>query len=98
MIEYRNSEGLFSVSYSDLQQEFVRYREMSDEMFKDNLAGAIHFAVFVCWFKELQTQHTCADDGIIHQLVHLLHIGDDMCMHGKLPGIRKLFNEQLELV
>lgn len=98
MIEYSNSNGVYSVSYQELREEYLRFTSMGDSDFLENLPAAMHFAVFCAWFKELPTQHICADDGIIHELAHLMHIGiEDPCMVDQLPRIRKAFEEVLEL-
>lgn len=101
MIRYQTeTNGNYSISYQELREEYNRFKTMPDLEFfdKKNLPAVLHFAVVCCWFKELSTQHTCADDGIIHELAHALHIGmDDPCMHDAPERIRKMFNEQLEL-
>lgn len=86
----------YGVSYQELREEYHRYRSMTDSQFLKNLVPALHFAIFVSWYKELG-MHVLADEGIVHELAHLLHIGKDPIIMNKLREIRRSFDDQLEL-
>jgi hypothetical protein len=64
--------GKYGFSYQDLRDDYHRYTLMSDEAFLANLLDVLHFACFVCYVKEAQTQWVLADTGIVHELIHLL--------------------------
>lgn len=87
----------YSFDYQELKRDYIRFSNLTDEQFMAQLPAVLHYAVFVCWVKGLQARWVLADDGIIHQLVHLLHIGSDPIISDQLPEIRALFCEQLEL-
>lgn len=64
--------GKYGFSYQQLRDDYLRYVMMSDDEFLGNLLDILHFAVFVCYVKEMSGQWILADTGIIHELVHLL--------------------------
>lgn len=69
---------------------------MLDNEFLDNLPQALHIACVICYLKEINTENCLSDEGIIHQLIHLLDIPDDPIID--IKKIRQLFKEQLKLV
>lgn len=97
MIDYIVGDATYSFDYQELKREYRRLCLLPDEQFTKELPAALHFAVFVCWVKGLSAQYVLRDDGIIHQLVHLLHLPDEPIITCELPQIRQLFTEQLEL-
>lgn len=82
----------FGFSYSELRDDYLRYRLMSDEEFVDNALDILHFACYVCYIKESGSQHTLSDTGIIHQLVHLLSPDTRPDALNELEAIRDRFN------
>ncbi|AZD86526.1 hypothetical protein C4K14_3702 [Pseudomonas chlororaphis subsp. aureofaciens] len=87
----------YSASYQELCEEHARFVGMSDKRFLKELPAALHFAVFVCWFKELPSSQVLSDEGIVHQLAHLIHLKDEPLVMSRLGDIRELFNKQLQL-
>lgn len=75
-MEYLVEGKKYNLSYQELREEYTKHIEMSDEEFMQNLPSALHLACIVCFLKETPTYLTLNDTGIIHQLVHLLHLGD----------------------
>lgn len=73
-MDYLIGDNRYSASYQDLREEHARYGQMTDKRFLKELSGAMHFAVFVCWFKELPTSQVLSDEGIVHLLAHLIHL------------------------
>jgi hypothetical protein len=63
----------FGLSYSELREDYHRYRTMSDEEFvkPETLLNAMHFCCVVAYFKELGNEATVSDKGVIHELIHL---------------------------
>lgn len=82
--------GKYSLSYQSLRDDYVRYSLMSDEEFLGNIVNVLHFACVTCWLKEMNSQHVLSDEGIIHELVHLLP--DSTGTSTGLEKIRDLFN------
>lgn len=76
MLTYLPDEPLtdrkFSLSYSSLREDYLRYTMMPDDEFLANVVDILHFACVVCFVKEVPTYRTLSDTGVIHELVHLL--------------------------
>lgn len=95
-MEYITSDDKrYHYSYQQLRQEYLRMVEMSDKEFIKNLVPAIHLACAICFFKELGLEPSIGDDGVVHNLAHLMHIpGEPMIV---LADIRRQFKETLRL-
>ncbi|QLL15484.1 hypothetical protein [Pseudomonas chlororaphis] len=87
----------YSASYRELREEHARFVGMTDKRFLKELPAALHFAVFVCWLKELPSSVVLSDEGIVHQLAHLIHLKGEPLVMTRLGEIRELFNKQLQL-
>jgi hypothetical protein len=96
-MDYVLNGNRYSASYQDLREEHARFVRMTDKRFLKELPAAMHFAVFVCWFKELPTSQVLSDEGIVHQLAHLIHLKGEPLVMGRLGEIRELFDQQLGL-
>ena len=55
-----------------LQYLFYTFVEMDDEEFIENIEEILHFAVYVVYLKDIPTKDVMCDEGLIHELVHLL--------------------------
>lgn len=85
-------DGLkYSFSYKELKSKYNEIVLMSDSDFIDNISEVLHFACFVSYFKELPNIQTISDVGIIHELIHLLHIPEET----DVKRVRKLFERLL---
>lgn len=96
-MDYLLNGKTYSLSYQDLCAEHASFAAMTDSAFLEALPAALHLATLLCWFKELPASQVLADDGIIHQLVHLLHLKDEPLIAGAIKEIREMFDEQLAL-
>lgn len=94
-MEYIVDGRKFVLSYTDLREDYYRFTSMTDEEFMKNIPVALHFACVVCFLKEVPTYVALSDKGIIHELVHLLHIPDGNTT--TLREIRDLFRDALKL-
>ena len=77
-------------NYSHLTESYSKYQAMSDAEFMENLVEILHFTCFVCYLKGYDVETTLSDEGIVHQLVHLLHIPQEPVIN--LQEIREQFN------
>jgi len=93
MIEYKVGDKTYSLSYQELKEHYYRFICMSDTEFLKNVAEAAHLACIICFLKEIPTDVCLRDDGIIHELIHLLHIPDGI----DIANIRQLFKDTLIL-
>lgn len=93
-IEYFSGDKKFSLSYSELKENYTLYCKMSDVDFLLNLPDIIHTACIICFLKEIPTYVCLSDTGIIHELVHLLKENGTTT---SIKDIRDLFKETLKL-
>lgn len=85
----------YRLSYRELREQYLEFCRLSDEEFMSRLPAAIHLACVIGYLKEINTTEALSDKGIIHELVHLLHIPleKSVCV----AEIRKKFQVILEL-
>lgn len=95
-LEYRVADRTYGLSYSNLVTTYEKFVGMSDTEFMRQLGSAIHFACFVAWLKELPSSMVLSDEGVIHELAHLLDPECGGC--AEVARVRSMFNEQLKLV
>lgn len=95
MIEYLVDGHKYLLSYRELRESYLNICDMSNEDFIKNLPTALHLACIICYVKEVPTYLCLNDRGIIHELVHLLHIPDTNT--STVDEIRQLFKQQLLL-
>lgn len=95
MIEYKVGASTYALSYSELKEKYHEFCRMSNAQFLANLPAAAHFACVVGWFKEIGAEATIGDQGIVHELVHLMHI-PETC-GADLKRIRREFKTLLRL-
>lgn len=95
MIHYTLEDKTFSLSYSELKEQYTRICEMGNKEFIGNLLTVLHTACMICFLKELPTYNILSDVGIIHQIVHLMEDKNDIEF---LEDTRAKFKQQLELV
>lgn len=92
---YLSGKTQYNFVYSDLTELFNKYSAMTDEEFMKNLIEILHFSCFISYLKGYGVEMTLSDEGIIHQLVHLLHIPDEPVIN--LQEIRIQFNNLIKI-
>jgi hypothetical protein len=75
MMEYKAGNAHYIFSYQDVREKHLEFCRLSDMEFIRRLPEVIHLAVFICFVKEIPSYVCLADNGIIHELVHLLALG-----------------------
>jgi len=94
-MEYLGQHGRkYILSYQSLREDYERFCAMTDDEFRQAVGDALHFACVVGHLKEIG-QSALADDGVIHQLVHLLVIPHEPLID--IREIRQQFAEILKL-
>lgn len=94
-LEYLSESGRkYVLSYSALRVDYERFCRMTEAEFLAALPEILHFACIVSYLKELGIG-VLSDEGIIHQLVHLLTIPNEPLI--SIVEIRAQFAEQLRL-
>lgn len=93
-MEYIVNNKKYHFSYSELQDKYWEFRNASDEEFFSNIPELLHFVVFVAWFKEIGTNVLLADDGLLHELIHMLNGVETVECKDE---IREMFNNLMRL-
>jgi hypothetical protein len=94
MIEYSLSGKKYVLDYQDLKEKYNYFISLSNKDFLLDINNALHFACIVCFLKGYGN-NVLGDDGIIHEMVHLLSIGDEPMVN--IEEIRMEFNEKLKI-
>lgn len=90
----KGSQNKYTFNYQEEKERYNYFVNLSDEQFLKQLPNALHFACFISYVKQLGLESTIADEGLIHELIHLMTV--DECKT-KLSEIRKQFEELLKL-
>jgi len=91
--EYKVGETNYIYDKKNLKRLYTKYINCSDQEFVDNAVDILHFACYVSWLKEIDTDTLLADDGLIHELVHLLKQGTRNCVN--IETLREKFDNLL---
>lgn len=95
MMDYKVGDSTFTFSYQEVREQYLILCGMTDDEFRAAIPRALHLACFICFVKEIPSYVCLRDDGIVHQLAHLLHIPDST--EPEFQAIRELFKDQLAL-
>jgi len=95
MMTYIVNDSQYQVSYQELRLHYFSIKNYTDVEFATNLPKILHLTCMICWFKEVPMDQVIGDEGIVHQLTHLLHIPEEPLID--LKEIRKQFNEICKL-
>jgi len=89
-------EGLkYNLNYQQLREKHIEMCNIKNAEFVSRLPEALHLACVICYLKELGNESTISDKGIIHELIHLLHIPNEPLVN--INEIRKQFKRVLML-
>lgn len=94
-MEYTINNKRYSVSKSELQKEYQKVVAYNDTEFLENITRIVHLACIISFYKDLPNIETLSDEGIVHQLIHLIDIPNEPLIN--LQEIRELFNKTMEL-
>lgn len=92
---YEIEGSKYHLSYQELRSKYLSICGMTNIQFMANLPEIAHLACIICYLKEIPTEHVVGDKGIVHELIHLMHIPDGNTR--SLRDIRKQFKSQLKL-
>lgn len=82
----------YVLNYPELKEDYLRYRAMTDKQFLKSLVPALHFVCMVSYLKETPGYVLTNDEGLIHQMVHLLDKGTRGRAVARLGEIREQFD------
>lgn len=94
-MEYVTNGKHYVFSYTEMTGLYWKFVNYTDSEFLQNLPDILHFSCIVSYFKELGVEATVGDEGIVHQLVHLLCIPDEPVI--ELDKIREQFKNLMRL-
>lgn len=90
-MEYIVNDTKYVLNYPDLKEDYQHYKAMTDVEFVENLVPALHFVCIVSYFKGNPGYQLLHDEGLIHQMVHLLDASTRETVLPKLGEIREQF-------
>lgn len=90
-LKVKDAVGKYGFKYSEIKRDYDYFKGLSDKEFKKKIVSALHFTVFVCYVKEISSDDCLSDEGIVHQMVHLIQ------GIGSLKKVRKQFNSELKI-
>lgn len=93
-MDYIVNNKKFNFSYAELKEIYHQYVEMSDVEFFSDLPKLLHYVAFVAFLKEIPTNTLLCDDGLLHELIHML---DGTELVTDKEDIRELFKELMRL-
>jgi hypothetical protein len=75
-MEYAILDRRYHLDYQELKEHYHRFCQMDDvEFFNEkNLKEALHLACVICYLKNIGMEATVGDRGVIHLLVHQIHL------------------------
>ena len=91
-MEYLIEGTKYQLNYLELKEDYLRYKAMRDEEFLQNLIPALHFVCVVSYLKCTTGYVLVNDEGLIHQMVHLLDDGTRETAMAELRRIREQFD------
>lgn len=94
-MEYLVNGNKYSFSYRELKEKYYELSFLPLEDFLARLGEVLHFCCIVSYIKEVNIS-TLGDEGLIHQLVHLLHISDEPLIDAE--KIKEQFVEEMRIV
>ena len=95
MKEYKKGNKTYVYDANLLEFQYETFKKMSNKEFVENIIDALHYACYVSWLNKLNTDQTLADNGIIHELVHLTK--KETRQYQNVSETRKKFNKMLKV-
>lgn len=95
-MEYLIEDKKYNLSYTDLRERYNIISNLSLAEFLKKLPEILHLTCIISFLKEVPSYNTLSDTGLIHELVHLLHIGDEPLVDAE--KIRQKFIDEMKLV
>lgn len=92
---YLVDDSKYVLSYQDLKDRYNQVIKLNESQFKQQLPMILHLACMICYLKEIPASVCLSDKGIIHELIHMLHIPEEPLVD--TIGIMQLFKDQLQL-
>ena len=95
-MEYLVNGNKYNLSYVELRDKYNEICSLSLQSFLARLPEVLHLACIISFLKEIPNEHLVGDDGILHNLIHLLHIPDEPLVCAE--KILFIFYSELEIL
>lgn len=76
-IEYLVDGKRYVLNYQELCEKYHEFVGLTDRQFRERLPEALHLACIISYLKGINASNLVSDQGVIHLIVHQLHIPDD---------------------
>ena len=90
---YKVGGKSYSVSHKDLVGYYKEFIKFSSKEFMERLPEILHLVCIVSYIDDYTTKEVLSDQGLLHQLIHLLHIPDEPLIIQE--DIQRQFEEEL---
>lgn len=95
-IEYKAPDGkIYTFNYQELKEKYLEIEGLPDSVFVSQIPEILHFCCFVSFIKGLDSSILLGDGGLIHELVHFIHIPNEPLLD--LYEVRKNFEILMRL-
>ena len=94
-MEYLVEGEKFDLSYRELREKYILFSNFSLAEFLERLPEVLHLTCIISYLKEVPSYNTLSDKGLIHQLIHLLHISEEPLIDAE--KIKQQFIEEMKL-
>jgi len=95
-MEYLINGNKYNLSYVELRDKYNEICSLSLQSFLARLPEVLHLACVISFLKEIPNEHIVGDEGLIHELVHLLHIPDEPLVCAE--KIKEQFETEMKLI
>lgn len=95
-MEYLVEGKSYSFNYQELKEQYEQIASFTDIEFWNKAAEILHFVCFVGFIKNIPSYILLNDKGLIHELVHIIHLNDFLLID--IEELRNQFNIWCKLV
>lgn len=94
-MEYLIEGKKYHLSYGELKEKYLLFSNLSLAEFLERLPEVLHLTCIISFLKEVPSENTLSDTGLIHEIAHLLHIPEEPLVDAE--KIRQQFIKEMEL-
>lgn len=97
-MEYLVNNHKYSLSYEELKYDYQEHLDMTDEEFFGDIPRVLHLVCIICYLKETSAHILLEDEGLIHQLVHMLDSNTKSEPLIDNPQVRREIRESFKVI
>lgn len=95
-MKYIVDGDVYNLSYLELKEKYLEICELDTKDFLIRLPEILHLTCIISFLKEVPSYNTLSDKGLIHELVHLIHIPNEPLVN--VEKIKQQFIKEMRLV